>query len=50
MRSLSYPVVDEDVARLTAYVLSHINVHGHYSFRLPDLGGTWRPLRVPDQS
>jgi len=26
----------------------HLNVHGHYSFRLPDLAGTRRPLRDPD--
>jgi TnpA family transposase len=44
-----YPVLDEDVARLSAYTRRHINVHGHYSFRLPDLGGAWRPLRDPDQ-
>ena len=25
------------------------DVHGHYSFRLPDLGDAWRPLRDPDQ-
>jgi hypothetical protein len=26
----------------------HIRVHGHYSFQLPDLGGTHRTLRDPD--
>jgi Tn3 transposase DDE domain len=36
-----YPVLDEDVMRLSAYVRKHINVHGHYSFQLPDLGGSW---------
>ncbi|MFE7801530.1 hypothetical protein [Nocardia sp. NPDC057440] len=41
-------MVDEDVARLTAYVLTRVNVR--YSFRLPDLGGTWRPRRVPDHT
>jgi TnpA family transposase len=50
LRAQGYPVLDEDVARLSAYVRRHINVHGHYSFRLPDLGGTWRPLRDPDHT
>lgn len=45
---LGYPVLDDDVARLSAYPRKHINVHGHYSFRLPELGGAWRPLRDPD--
>ena len=31
-----------------AYQYRHINVHGHYSFALPDLGGNHRPLRDPD--
>jgi TnpA family transposase len=50
LRGQGYPFLDEDVARLSAYTRRHINVHGHYSFRLPDLGGAWRPLRDPDQS
>jgi TnpA family transposase len=50
LRAEGYPVLDDDVARLSAYVRKHINVHGHYSFRLPDLGGTWRPLRDPDHA
>lgn len=29
-------------------IRKHINVHGHYSFQLPDLGGQWRELRDPD--
>ncbi|MEU4532888.1 hypothetical protein AB0F49_32105 [Micromonospora ureilytica] len=49
LRGQSYPVLDDNVARLSAYTRRHINVHGHYSFRLPDLGGAWRPLRDPDQ-
>jgi hypothetical protein len=36
--------------RLSANTRRHINVHGHYSFHLPDLGGPWRPLRDPHQS
>ncbi|MEV6635400.1 Tn3 family transposase [Actinoplanes sp. NPDC051470] len=49
LRGQGYPVLDADVARLSAYTRRRINVHGHYSFRLPDLGGSWRPLRDPDQ-
>jgi len=26
----------------------HLNVHGRYSFQLPDLAGARRPLRNPD--
>jgi TnpA family transposase len=50
LRAQGHPVLDEDVARLSAYLRKHINVHGHYSFRLPDLGGAWRPLRDPDHA
>ncbi|WP_346125545.1 Tn3 family transposase, partial [Micromonospora coerulea] len=35
LRALGYPVLEEDVARLSAYVRRHINVHGHYSFGYP---------------
>ena len=45
-----YPVRDEDVVRLSPYVRRHLNVHGHYSFQLPDLVGTRRALRDPDSS
>jgi hypothetical protein len=48
LRAQGYPVLDEDVACLSAYPRKHINVHGHYSFKLPELGGAWRPLRDPD--
>jgi len=27
----------------------HLNVHGRYSFQLPDLAGAPRPLRNPDK-
>ncbi len=37
-----------DAARLSAYQHKHINVHGHYSFALPDLDGGRRPLRDSD--
>ena len=48
LRAQGYPVLDADAARLSAYQYRHINVHGHYSFTLPDLGGDRRPLREPD--
>jgi TnpA family transposase len=48
LRAEGYPVLDADAARLSAYQHRHINVHGHYSFALPDLGGHRRPLRDPD--
>ena len=48
LRAQGYPVTDAGAARLSAYQYRHINVHGHYSFALPDLGGNHRPLRDPD--
>jgi TnpA family transposase len=48
LRAEGYPVAEVDVARLSPYVRSHINVHGHYSFHLPDLGGGRRALRDPE--
>ena len=48
LRAQGYPVTDADAARLSAYQYRHINVHGHYSFALPDLGGNRRALRDPD--
>ena len=48
LRAQSYPVLDADAARLSVYQWHHINVHGHYSFALPDRGGGRRPLRDPD--
>ncbi|WP_426995976.1 Tn3 family transposase [Pseudarthrobacter sp. N5] len=48
LREQGYPVLDADVVRLSAYVRRHINVHGHYSFQLPDLAGGRRTLRDPD--
>ena len=38
LRGQGYPVLDTDAARLSAYLAAHINVHGHYSFALPELG------------
>lgn len=48
LRADGYPVRDEDIAHLSAYQHQHLNVHGHYSFQLPDLRGHRRPLRDPD--
>jgi TnpA family transposase len=48
LRAQGYPILEADVARLSPYARSHINVHGHCSFHLPDLGGARRPLRDPD--
>jgi TnpA family transposase len=47
LRASGYPVRDEDVARLSAYVRRHLNVHGHYSFQLPELAAGRRALRDP---
>ncbi|QHE73143.1 Tn3 family transposase [Rhodococcus sp. WAY2] len=50
LRAQGYPVLDADVARLSAFVRGHIGIDGHYAFHLPDLGGTHRPLRDPDNA
>ena len=42
-----YPVADTGAARLPACQRRHINIHGHYTVALPDLGGTHRALRDP---
>jgi Tn3 transposase DDE domain len=48
LRAEGYPVLDADVQRLSPYVNAHLNVHGHYSFHLPDVGDRRRrPLRDP---
>lgn len=48
LRADGHPVRDEDVARLSPYMRRHLNVHGHYSFLLPELVAGRRPLRDPD--
>jgi hypothetical protein len=49
LRAQGYPVLDEDVARLSPFVREHVNVVGKYSFLLPDLGEAGiRQLRDPD--
>jgi hypothetical protein len=50
LRTEGYPLLPEDVARLSPYMRKHINVIGTYSFAPPDLGPTGtRPLRDPDE-
>ena len=54
LRAQGYPVRDEDVARLSPFMRSHINVHGKYSFTAivpadPGKGASaTRQLRDPD--
>ncbi len=48
LRAEGFDVRDEDVARLSPFVRHHINMHGRYSFQLPDLPGGLRPLRDPE--
>ena len=49
LRAQGYPVLKEDMARLSPFVSSHLGVHGSYSFILPDLApGAIRELRDPD--
>jgi TnpA family transposase len=39
LHAQGYPVLDADVARLSAFIRRHIGIDGHYAFQLPDLGG-----------
>ena len=49
LRAQGYPVLEEDMARLSPFVSRHLGVHGTYSFVLPDLApGAIRDLRDPD--
>ncbi len=48
LRAQGRPVLGEDVARLSPFVRHHLNVHGKYSFLLPELPGGRRALREPD--
>jgi hypothetical protein len=47
LRAQGYPVLDEDVPRLSPLMRRHIGIDGHYSFHLPDLGGAHRSLGDP---
>jgi TnpA family transposase len=48
LRAQGYPVRDEDVLRLSPYAYKHIQVHGTYTFRAPNLSAGLLPLRDPD--
>lgn len=49
LRAGGYPLLEEDVARLSPFGRKHINVIGTYSFTAPDLGPSGvRELRDPD--
>jgi TnpA family transposase len=50
LRAEGYPVMDEDVARLSPLLHEHINMLGRYFFAIPDAvaKGELRPLRDPN--
>ena len=49
LKAQSYPVREEDTARLARSSRKHLGVHGTYFFALPDLEpGAIRELRDPD--
>jgi len=48
LRAHGYPVHDDDVARLSPFMRKHLNVHGIYSFALPEMPDGQRELRDPD--
>jgi len=52
LRKEGYPVLDEDVARLSPTMSPHINILGRHSFALPEAvaRGELRPLRDPRQT
>lgn len=39
LRNQGHPVLDTDVAHLSAYLRGHVNVHDHYSFVAPTRQG-----------
>lgn len=47
LRAGGHPVLPDDVRRISPLVRRHANVHGRYSFQVPNLGGGLRPLRDP---
>lgn len=49
LQAQGYPIKDEDVARLSPFVHSHLGVHGTYAFTASEFPpGTIRDLRDPD--
>jgi len=49
LRAEGYPVLDEDIPRLSPYIHDHINMLGRYSFWIAESvsRGELRPLRNP---
>lgn len=49
-RQSGYPVLEEDMARLSPLIHEHINMLGRYSFAVPEevARGELRPLRNPE--
>ena len=52
LRQEGYPVLDEDVARLSPFGHEHINLLGRYTFAVPEVvtRGELRPLRNPKEA
>jgi hypothetical protein len=48
LRGQGYPVLDADVARLSAFGYKYVNVHGSYTFSAVELPAGLRVLRDPD--
>ena len=48
LRAQGRPAAHDDVVRLSPFVRHHLNVHGKYSFVLPDLRDGPGPLGDPD--
>jgi len=48
LRAQGHPVRDEDITRLSPFVRHHLNVHGKYSFVLPELPAGLRAVRNPN--
>lgn len=50
LRQHGYPVLEEDLARLSPLIFEHINMLGRYSFAVPEevARGELRPLRNPE--
>lgn len=49
LRAQGYPILDDDVARLSPFIRRDLDLHGKYSFLLPELLGALRELRDPDE-
>ena len=49
LRAEVYPIVENDIARLSPHIDAHINLLGRYSFAVPEsvARGELRPLRNP---